>query len=97
MEKRLRVALALLVGMTITCVSELIPLTYGDHLSLWARRMFAVLTIPAGIADFFLLDPGSTYRTGVLLGAATDFVFYSVLTWILLGRPWRVLFRYRAT
>lgn len=97
MEKRLRVAVALLVGMTVTCVSELIPLAYGDHLSLWARRLFAVLTIPAAFADFFLLDHGSTYRSGVLLGAATDFVFYSVLAWVLLGRPWRPLFRSRAT
>ncbi len=97
MEKKLRVALALLVGMTTTCLSELIPLAYGDHRSLWARRLFAVLTIPGGAADFFLLDFGSTYRLGVLLGAATDFVFYSGLTWILLGRPWRALFRPRAT
>jgi len=96
MAKRLRVALALLVGMTTACLTELIPLAFGDHLSLWARRLIAVLTMPAGVADFYLLDFGSTYRSGVLLGAATDFVFYSVLTWVLLGRSWRALFRPRA-
>ena len=97
MNKSLRLALALLVGTTITCVTELILLAYRNHPPVWVGRIFDVLTLPAGAVCSVLLNRGSEYTSLLLLGVATDVIFYSALAWFLLGRPWRRLLSSRRT
>jgi hypothetical protein len=89
MERKLRVTTALLVGMAITYAIQItLSLSENDPSPL-VGRVLSVLTIPAGAICTLVLRRGSTYIATVLLADASVFVFYAVLTWVLLGRPWR--------